>query len=180
MISLLLLGAWSAHKAGAPELLGGFAAGIAVSRYFYLPFAPFLQSAEDFAHRVEEQMKPIVHLFAPIFFVTVGLALNLREVDWSSPFVWLLSLALLAAAFAGKIGAGFVVRGQGRLASWAIGLAMVPRGEVGLIFAELGRTSGLLDQNVYAAMLIVIALTTLLPPFLLRWFYAGPGRALPG
>lgn len=179
MVSLLLFCAWSAHAIGAPELLGGFAAGIAVSRYFYLPFAPQLQSAEGFAHRVEEQMRPIVHLFTPIFFVMVGLSLNLREVDWSSPFVWTLSLSLAAIAFGGKLAAGFSMKGEGKLARWAVGLAMVPRGEVGLIFAELGRQRGIFDQNVYAAMLIVIALTTILPPFLLRWFYNGPGRKLP-
>jgi Kef-type K+ transport system membrane component KefB len=178
MVSLILFCAWSAHAIGAPELLGGFAAGIAVSRYFYLPFAPFLQSAEGFAHRVEEQMRPIVHLFTPIFFVTVGLSLNLREVDWGSPWIWMLSLALTAVAFGGKLAAGFSMPGESAAARWAVGLAMIPRGEVGLIFAELGRVRGIFDQNVYAAMLIVIALTTVLPPFLLRWFYNGPGRRL--
>ena len=48
---------------------------------------------------------------------------------------------------------------------------MVPRGEVGLIFAELGRTSGIFDNNIYAGMIMVIALTTLLPPFLLKYIY---------
>lgn len=179
MVSLLLFCAWSAHAIGAPELLGGFAAGIAVSHYFYLPFAPFLQSAQDFVHRVESQMKPIVHLFTPVFFVSVGLSLNLREVDWSSPFVWSLSGVLLVIAFGGKILAGFLMPGESRLARWAVGLAMVPRGEVGLIFAELGRASGIFGQDIYASMLIVIALTTLLPPFILRWFYNGPGRNMP-
>jgi Kef-type K+ transport system membrane component KefB len=178
MISLILLCAWSAHKIGAPELLGGFAAGIAVSRYFYLPFAPQLRSAEGFARRVEHEMRPIVHLFTPIFFVMVGLSLNLREVDWSSPFVWLLSGALALVAFLGKIGAGFCMTRESNLSRWAVGLAMVPRGEVGLIFAELGRSRGIFNQDVYAAMLIVIALTTVIPPFVLRWFYNGPGRKL--
>jgi len=54
---------------------------------------------------------------------------------------------------------------------WIIGTAMVPRGEVGLIFAELGRASGILDNQVYAGMVIVIALTTLLPPFVMKWLY---------
>ena len=179
IVSLLLFFAWLAHKVGAPQLLGGFAAGMAISRYFSMPFFKLLQPDEHFAHHVEEEMRPIVHLFTPIFFVLVGLSLNLREIDWGSASTWTLSLSLLAAAFVGKILAGFFIRGESMKARWAIGLAMVPRGEVGLIFAELGRTSGIFDAPTYAAMIIVIALTTLLPPFILRWFYtSGPGRNL--
>jgi Kef-type K+ transport system membrane component KefB len=48
---------------------------------------------------------------------------------------------------------------------------MVPRGEVGLIFAELGRSSGIFNNELYAAMVLVIAFTTLLPPFVMKWFY---------
>jgi Kef-type K+ transport system membrane component KefB len=96
MVSLVLFFAWLAHAVGAPELLGGFAAGLALSRRFFLPFGAALHADPDFAHRVEEQMKPIVHLFTPIFFVMVGLSPNLREVDWSASFIRALSGALLA------------------------------------------------------------------------------------
>ena len=178
VVALLLFSAWTAHAMGAPELLGGFTAGLALSRYFFLPFAAALGADAGFAHRVEEQMRPLVHLFAPIFFVMVGLSLNLREVDWSSSYVWLLSGSLLVAATVGKLAAGLLMRNLAPGVRWAVGLSMVPRGEVGLIFAELGRTSGIFNQDTYAALLIVIALTTLLPPFLLRWFYCGPGRQL--
>ena len=68
IVSLILLFAWIAHSLGAPELLGGFAAGLALSRQFFFPFAAFLHESKEFSHRVEEQMKPIVHLFTPIFF----------------------------------------------------------------------------------------------------------------
>jgi Kef-type K+ transport system membrane component KefB len=54
---------------------------------------------------------------------------------------------------------------------WAIGMAMIPRGEVGLIFAELGRESGIFNNEIYAGMVIVIAFTTLLPPFAMKLFY---------
>lgn len=178
MVSILLLFAWIAHGVGAPELLGGFAAGLALSRQFFLPLAAFLRADHDFAHRIETQMRPIVHLFTPIFFVMVGLSLNLRAVDWGSPLIWGLSLSLLAAAFVGKIASGFLVARENIWTRFAIGLAMVPRGEVGLIFAELGRTSGILNDTVYAALIIVIALTTLLPPFLLRGFYGVAGERL--
>ena len=124
-------------------------------------------------------MKPIIHLFTPIFFVMVGLAMNLREVDWGSPFIWQFSSSLLIIAIVGKVAGAFVLR-----ESWhtrvAIGLAMIPRGEVGLIFAELGRVSQVFDNQTYAGMVIVIALTTVLPPFAMKWFYHRYGNHLPG
>ncbi len=172
VVSLVLFFAWLAHAVGAPVLLGGFAAGIALSRRFALPMGIALRADEKFAHRVEEQLRPVVHLFTPIFFVTVGLSLDFRAIDWSSPFIWQFSLSLLLVAAIGKLAAGFLIR-ETRFRQTAIGLAMVPRGEVGLIFAELGRASGIFGAEVYAAMVLVIALTTLAPPFLMKWLYGG-------
>ncbi len=176
IVSLVLLFAWLAHQAGAPELLGGFAAGMALSRRFFLPFGLALHGdAENrFAHRVDEQMRPIIHLFTPIFFVMVGLALNLREVEWRSPFIWSFSLSLVLVAVIGKLIGALMIR-ESWHTRWAIGLAMIPRGEVGLIFAELGRISGIFDQELYAGMIIVIAMTTLFPPFIMKWLYGRYG-----
>jgi len=177
VVSLVLFFAWLAHVVGAPELLGGFAAGLALSRRFLFPMGMAIATDPGFAHRMEEQMKPIVHLFTPIFFVMVGLSLNFRAIDWSSPFIWSFSLVLFVLAVAGKLLAGFLIRESGAT-RFAIGLAMVPRGEVGLIFTELGRASGIFNNEVYAAMVIVIALTTLLPPFVMKWFYRRYGQSL--
>ena len=60
----------------------------------------------------------------------------------------------------------------------AIGVAMIPRGEVGLIFAELGRTAGIFDNNIYAGIVMVIATTTILPPIFLKWHYRRLDRKL--
>ncbi|MGR8981560.1 MAG: cation:proton antiporter [Gammaproteobacteria bacterium] len=170
IVSLMLFFAWLAHEIGAPQLLGGFTAGLALSRRFYLPLGAFLATDHRFAQEIEVQMKPIIHLFTPIFFVTVGLSLNLQEIDWSSPFVWVFSSGMFLIAVAGKIFSAFFIKAEW-LQRWAIGLAMVPRGEIGLIFAELGRQSQIFNNEIYAGMIIVIALTTLLPPFILKWFY---------
>jgi Kef-type K+ transport system membrane component KefB len=177
IVSLVLFFAWLAHAIGAPELLGGFAAGLALSRRFFLPLGVALHADEAFAERIETQMKPIVQLFTPIFFVMVGLSLNLREIDWSSSFIWLFSLSLLAAAVAGKL-LGAVLLKESWPVRWMIGTAMIPRGEVGLIFAELGRESGIFSNEVYAGMVIVIALTTLLPPFVMKWYYGRYGAQM--
>ncbi|MDH4229831.1 MAG: cation:proton antiporter [Nitrospirota bacterium] len=167
MVSLVLFFAWLAHKIGAPELLGGVAAGLALSRRFFLPFGVAMHPDPAFAGRVEEQLKPIIHLFTPVFFVVVGLSLDLRQIAWGELGIWLFSGVLLVAAVLGKMTGAMLIREPWR-ARWVVGVAMIPRGEVGLIFAELGRESGIFDNQAYAGMVLVIALTTLLPPFVLR------------
>lgn len=170
VVSLVLLFAWLAHAVGAPELLGGFAAGLALSRRFFLPMGLAMRVDPGFTERLSTQMQPIVYLFTPIFFVVVGLSLNLRAIDWGSPFIWAFSLSLLAAAVLGKLAAAIWLR-EARLVRVVIGAAMVPRGEVGLVFAELGRGTGAIPNETYAALVIVIALTTLLSPLALKWLY---------
>jgi len=178
IVSLVLFFAWLAYVTGAPELLGGFAAGLALSRRFFLPFGIALRTDAAFANKIEVQMRPIIQLFTPIFFVMVGLSLNLHQIDWQSSFIWMFSLSLLLVAVLGKLlGALFIKE------PWPvrcmIGVAMVPRGEVGLIFAELGRISGVFSNEVYAGMVIVIALTTLLPPLVMKLFYSVFRKQMP-
>lgn len=174
IVSLILFFAWLAHALGAPELLGGFAAGLALSRQFFIPFAPSLNQSEAFSHRVEEQMKPIIHLFTPIFFVTVGLSLDLKSIDWTSPFIWALSGSLIVAAIIGKLVSGFLLTGETWRSKFIIGTAMIPRGEVGLIFANVGLTAGVLQNDVFTSIILVITVTTLIAPFALRWLYDSP------
>ena len=171
IISLVLFFAWMAHAMGAPELLGGFAAGLALSRRFFIPFGVALARNHKFSEEVERDLKPIIQLFTPIFFVTVGLSLDLRQVEWNSVFIWAFSLSVGFLAIAGKILGGFLLVKEHWLVRSAIGMAMVPRGEVGLIFAELGRTTGLLGPQVYAAVILVIVYTTLCSPFWIKLFY---------
>ena len=175
IVSLVLFFAWLAHEVGAPELLGGFAAGLALSRRFFLPFGVALSTDKVFSHRIEDQMRPIIHLFTPIFFVMVGLSLNLREIDWSSPFIWSFSLLFFIIAVLGKFSGALFIKESWRM-RLMVGLAMVPRGEVGLIFAELGRVSGIFNNEIYAGMIIVIALTTILPPLIMKWSYSHYGN----
>ena len=100
----------------------------------------------------------------------VGLSLNFREIDWSSNFIWYFSGSFLLIAVVGKMLGPLLVQ-KGFHSNLMVGMAMVPRGEVGLIFAELGRETQILNNEVYAGMIIVIALTTILPPFVMKWFY---------
>jgi Kef-type K+ transport system membrane component KefB len=158
MVSLVLFFAWLAYSIGAPELMGGFAAGLAIS------------NDPKFASRIEVQMQPIIQLFTPIFFVMVGLSLDLSAIDWTVSFIWFFFLSLLLIAIVSKLSGALLLR-LPVVDRFAIGIAMIPRGEVGLIFAELGRAAGIFDNNVYAGIVMVIATTTIFPPIFLKWYY---------
>jgi Kef-type K+ transport system membrane component KefB len=178
LVSMVLLFAGIAHIIGAPHLLGGFAAGIALSRRFFLPFAATLHVDTDFRERISEQMTPIIRLFTPIFFVMVGLSLNFHEVDWTSSWIWVFSIGMAIIAIITKL-IGPLLICESLPMSVAIGMSMVPRGEVGLIFAELGRTAQLFDAEEYAGLVLVITYTTLAAPFWIKLFYSYFGHRLP-
>jgi Kef-type K+ transport system membrane component KefB len=174
IVSLILLFAWIAHELGAPELLGGFGAGLALSRQFFFPFATFLHETSEFSQKIENQMKPIIYLFTPIFFVAIGLSLDLTTIDWGSSFIWTITFALLIAAIIGKLLSGFLLKNESFRAKLIIGTAMIPRGEVGLIFANVGLVTGVFKNDTYAAVILVIGLTTVMAPFALRQLYKRP------
>jgi Kef-type K+ transport system membrane component KefB len=178
VVALILFFSWLAYAVGAPPILGGFATGLALSRRFALPFGGAMgQENPNLSDRIDFQMQPISQLLTPVFFVFVGLSLNLREVDWSSPFIWTFGSTLFAIAVCGKLVSGICVRG-----TWAqklaVGLSMVPRGEVGLVFAELGRVAGILNNELYSGMILVVVATTFLPPFIMKWLYQTHGHTL--
>ena len=178
LVSLILLFAGIAHVVGAPHLLGGFVAGIALSRRFFLPFAITLQVDTEFREKISTQMTPIIRLFTPIFFVMVGLSLNLHEVDWASSWIWVFSIGMaLIAIFAKLIGP--LVICESMPMGIVVGMSMVPRGEVGLIFAELGRTANTFNAEQYAGLILVITYTTLAAPFWIKMFYNYYGHRLP-
>lgn len=96
--------------------------------------------------------------------------MHLREIDGSFSFNWSFSLVFFVIAVLGKFSGVFLIRESGPM-RLVTGLSMVPRGEVGLIFAEVGRVTEIFKNEVYGAMVIVIALTTLLPPLIMKWIY---------
>ncbi len=171
IISLILLFAYISHQFEAPEILGAFTAGLALSRRFFLPFGISFQTDPHFLERIESNMRPIIQLFTPIFFVMVGVSVNLRVIDVTSYDFWAISIVLLIIAVIGKMAGSFLLKNVTQLRKVIIGVAMVPRGEVGLIFAELGRTTEIFNDEIYAIMVFVIIVTTLIPPLLLKWLF---------
>ncbi|MCO4845465.1 MAG: cation:proton antiporter [Sulfurovum sp.] len=171
IISLIALFAYLSHLFGAPEILGSFAAGIALSRRFILPFGMGLQHDKIFLEKVKSSITPIAQMFTPIFFVMVGLSMNLKVIDFTSTNFWSLALTFLFIAVIGKYIGVLFLRKTSALKKALIGIAMIPRGEVGLIFAEVGRINGILDNEIYAVLIFVIIVTTIAPPFLLKWLF---------
>jgi Kef-type K+ transport system membrane component KefB len=155
----LLLG-YAAELMHIAPLVGAFAAGLILAR------------TEHQAH-IEERIKPVADVFVPVFFVLVGTALDLGYFNPFNPDNWpvlILAGGLLVAGIVGKLAAGVGVLGQG-VNPWVVGVGMLPRGEVGLIFAGVGLSHGIIQEGEYGAILVVVVLTTLLAPIALRLLF---------
>ncbi|HUJ12821.1 MAG TPA: cation:proton antiporter, partial [Thermoanaerobaculia bacterium] len=113
---------------------------------------------------IERQVHDIAHFFVPIFFIAVGAAI---DVHTFTPRFVAIGAGLAAIAIVGKILAGICtpVRGIRRA---IVGAGMIPRGEVSLIFAQLGLTSGLLSHGLYSSVAIMVVITCVVTPLLLR------------
>ena len=152
-----LLLAYLAQKAGSAIIIGSFAAGLVLAR----------------THRgkeIEREVHDVAQFFIPIFFVVVGAAVDLGAIN---PFnaatrqIFWIGLALTAIGIVGKVAAGFVVWKKG-LNRTVIGVGMIPRGEVGLIFATIGLSTKLLTPGLYSAVALMVMLTTFVAPPMLR------------
>lgn len=173
IISLILFFSYLSHLVGAPAILGSFAAGIALSRRFFLPFGAFLSTNEKLLKHVQDNMTPIIQIFTPIFFVMVGLSMDLRVIDFTSLSFWIMGLTFISIAFISKFIGAFFIFQKCLRNNVVIGISMIPRGEVGLIFAEMGRVNGILPNDIYAMLIFVIIITTVVPPFLLKKYFKG-------
>jgi Kef-type K+ transport system membrane component KefB len=146
-----------AHKLGTALIVGAFTAGILLAR---------TDKKED----IDGALKPISDLFVPVFFVMVGAKVDLSSFNPAVPSnrtMVLLTGLLIALAILGKLASGWAARGRG-LNRTAIGVGMIPRGEVGLIFAQIGLVSGVIDAPLYAAVVGMVVVTTFLAPPLLK------------
>ena len=123
---------------------------------------------------VEERIKPVSDFFTPIFFIMVGAAVDVRVFN---PFVaenipiLLIALVLFIVAVAGKVVSGWAVYKKD-IKKIVIGVGMIPRGEVGLIFAQMGLISGVFDTRLFSAITVMVMLTTFIAPPLLKMAFS--------
>ncbi len=183
-ISLVL--AYLAQKIGLAPIVGAFAAGLVLDpvhfRYFKDPKVVndvkesikdmpeetrerISRAIEPHAHRhIEDLIQPIGYFLVPIFFVVTGINVKL-ETLFNVPIL-LVALGITVAAFIGKIVSGVVA---GKVSKAIVGFGMIPRGEVGLIFAMMGKSLGVVSDEVFSAIVIMVILSTLVTPPILTY-----------
>lgn len=179
--------AWLAHAIGLAPIIGAFAAGLLFEPLFLKDFEtprivqeiePLLLDqtergllerlrpilARHAGHQHEHMIEPIGYFFVPVFFVLTGMQVDLSTL--ADPQIVAIALGVTAAAVAGKTAAGFCAGSAGK---WVVGWGMVPRGEVGLIFAMVGKQLGVMDETMFSVIVIMVILTTLITPPVLTW-----------
>ena len=154
-----------AQQVGLAPIVGAFAAGLVIEERHYVVFR------ERGVPKLHDLLSPLVTFLVPLFFVRMGLLVDLRTLGNASVLGF--AAALTAAAIVGKqvCSLGVLERGLDRL---SIGLGMIPRGEVGLIFANIGAALTLggepvIGPQAFSAVVIMVMITTLVTPPLLRW-----------
>lgn len=175
--------AWLAHAIGLAPIIGAFAAGLLFEPVYLKDFeTPAVVRDVDAVlpenspvalrqqlrkvlekhthHQHEHMVEPIGYFFVPVFFVLTGMQVDLKTL--ADPQIVLVALGITAVAVAGKLVAGFAA-GRGN-SPWIVGWGMVPRGEVGLIFAAVGKQLGVVSESMFSVIVIMVILTTLLTP----------------
>ena len=164
-LALAFLAAGLAQAFGLAMIIGAFSIGLALS-------------GTDLAHRLDEPLQAVYAALVPIFFVVMGMMVDLSAlVD-----VWQFGLVITALAIVGKlVGAGVpaLFAGFNRRGAWRIGLGMLPRGEVALIMAGIGLSSGILGADLYGVVIIMAVITTALAPPLLSLSFRTEVRSAP-
>jgi len=198
-LALCLAFAYVAHLIGLAPIVGAFAAGLVLEEVHFKDFeAPRIRAevlgAVEGAdgrtrarvgeildrHRdrhLEHLVDPVGHFLVPIFFVAAGMQVKLEAL--ADPSILVLAATLTAVAIAGKLVAGLAA---GNCDRWLVGWGMVPRGEVGLIFAFVGKSLGVLDDQLFAVVVLMVVGTTLVTPPVLAWLLRrrpAPAGALP-
>ncbi|MGH0949852.1 cation:proton antiporter [Bacillus mycoides] len=149
---------------GIAGIIGAFAAGIAISQ-------------TNYKHEVEKKVEPIAYaMFVPVFFVSIGMNITF---DGIGDQIWFILALTVIAVFTKLIGCGFGARMTGfdAKSSAIIGAGMVSRGEVALIIAGTGLSSGLLAQDYFTAIVIVVILTTMITPPMLKYTFGAKDKA---
>ena len=158
--SLLLCFAlsWIAQSAGLALIVGAFAAGLILED---VQFKGFAQEVTLY-----DVVQPLTALFVPLFFFLMGARVKLDTLA-DSGVVWM-AAGLTIAAVLGKQVCGLAAVGRG-LDRLTIGIGMIPRGEVGLIFAGMGKELGILDDGLFSAIVSMVILTTVITPPALKF-----------
>ncbi len=188
IICFCLAMAWFAHIIGLASIIGAFVAGLlldeATFRGYSKPLwyrklaiiSTGLENEEDkksIKHdileshnhqRLENAIKPFSSIFVPIFFVYAGMQVDIiAALNWNTLNMafWISTIAIIS-----KVASSIFL--PKHINKWLVGFGMVPRGEIGLIFAMTGKQIGVLDNNLFAALLLMIIVTSIVTPIVLN------------
>lgn len=156
--------AWLATLLQLESIIGAFAAGLIIHDGF------FEVGADDGTRRfdIKDLVSPLESILAPLFFMLIGIQVKLESfLDWH---VLLMAATLIFAAVIGKLISG--IGGNKKDDRWLIGIGMLPRGEVGLVFASIGRNLGVISDQLFSSIILMVIVTTLIAPPLLKARYA--------
>lgn len=150
--------AYLAEYTGVAAIIGAYIAGVAIS-------------VTNYKHEVFEKVETISYsIFVPVFFTSIGITAEFSGISKNSGLIILLSiLAILTKLVGSSVGAK--VAGFGWNSSLGIGAAMVSRGEVALIMATIGLEAKLLSQDMFAVIVVVVLVTTIVTPTMMKWFF---------
>jgi len=152
--------AWMANLVGLATIVGAFTAGVVLHEAYFKS----CRIDPNRIYTIKDLIMPLEVILVPIFFVLMGIQVKLET--FLDPAVIVAAGGLLVAAIAGKVAAGyFAGKSVNRL---AVGFGMMPRGEVGLIFAAIGKTLGVIDDFLFSAVVLMVIVTTLAAPPLLK------------
>lgn len=155
--------AWLATVVQLAAIIGAFAAGLIIHDGFFIESDRKHKKAPN----IKELVAPLEALLAPLFFMLMGIQVKLESfLDWH---VLLIASGLIIAAILGKLLSGLgAARQDDRV---LIGIGMLPRGEVGLVFASIGRTLGVISDQLFSAIILMVVVTTLIAPLWLKRRY---------
>jgi Kef-type K+ transport system membrane component KefB len=162
-IVFCLLLSYIANLIGLATIVGAFAAGLILREVRFRD----LKGGE---HGMQEILRPASFIFVPIFFLLIGMQIKLEL--FYDLHVLKVSLAITLAAIIGKQVCGFCVLEKG-LNRIAIGVAMIPRGEVTLIFAGIGKSIGVISDTIFSALIMMVIITTLITAPALKMVMSG-------
>lgn len=154
---------WFATLVQLATIIGAFAAGVIIHDGFFACY----DHGHKHALTLKELMAPLEALLAPLFFMLIGIQVKIESfLNWH---VLMIAIGLIAAAIIGKLLSG--LGGHHKDDRLLIGIGMLPRGEVGLVFASIGRTLGVISDQLFSAIILMVIVTTFIAPVWLKARY---------
>ena len=163
-LAIAFLAAGLAESFGLAMIIGAYSIGLALS-------------GTSVARRIEEPIMSVYHALVPIFFVVMGMMVDVESMGSVIVFGLIISLLAIISKVVGS-GVPAMATGFNRVGSWRIGIGMLPRGEVALIIAGIGLSRGIIGSDIFGVAILMTVITTLLAPIILvpAFNNGGPGR----